>query len=78
MEDDKPLRRGKGMNSQGTQQELDELTPAKLGPEAKIIIGRKLGEMYAEILKEGVPDRHARILRGLDDPPDGGSKNESP
>jgi hypothetical protein len=46
-----------------------------------MIIGQKLGDMYAPILKEGVPDRFADILRGLDDPSGEdtkeGLKNES-
>jgi hypothetical protein len=28
--------------------------------------------MYGEVVDEGVPDRFVQILRGLDDPTDGG------
>jgi len=69
----KPSRRGTEMDLQGS-----ELTPAaKLGPEIKAKIGQQLRLMYGEVVNQGVPDRFVAILRGLDDPPDEGSKNES-
>lgn len=69
----KPPWRRTDMEPQGSQG--SEPAPvARLGPHVKMIIGQKLGDMYAPILKEGVPDRFADILRGLDDPSDEGSK----
>jgi hypothetical protein len=52
-------------------------TVAKLGPHIKAKIGQQLRLMYGEIVNQGVPERFVEILRGLDDPPDEGPKNES-
>ena len=49
---------------------------AKLGTDVKAKIGQQLRQMYDEIVDQGVPDRFAQILRGLDDPTDESSKNE--
>jgi Anti-sigma factor NepR len=49
---------------------------ARLGTDTKAKIGQQLRVMYDEILEQGVPERFAKILRGLDDPSDEGSKNE--
>jgi len=54
-----------------------EMKPvAKLGTDVKAKIGDSLRDMYQEIVKQGVPERFALILQGLDDPSDKGSKNE--
>jgi len=54
-----------------------EMKPvAKLGTDVKAKIGQQLREIYDEIVGQGVPERFAEILRGLDDPNDEGSKNE--
>ncbi len=50
---------------------------AKLGPDIKAKIGHKLRLMYDEVISQGVPERFVEILRGLDDPPKGGSKDYS-
>ena len=42
----------------------------------KATIGQQLRSMYGDVVNEGVPDRFAYILRGLDGPADGG-RNES-
>jgi hypothetical protein len=47
---------------------------ARLGSEIKAKIGHQLRIMYGEIVNEGVPDRFAEILRGLDDPENKGSE----
>jgi Anti-sigma factor NepR len=39
-----------------------------LGPRVMAAIGRELRRMYADIIAEGVPERFAEILRGLDEP----------
>jgi hypothetical protein len=49
-----------------------KLAPA-LGPAVMRAIGRKLRAMYADIIAEGVPERFAELLRGLDKPSDEGS-----
>ena len=49
---------------------------AKLGTDVKAKIGQQLRDMYGEIVDQGVPERFAEILSGLDDPNDEGSKNE--
>jgi hypothetical protein len=49
---------------------------AKLGTDVKAKIGQQLRQIYNDILDQGVPDRFAKILRDLDDPKDGSSKNE--
>ena len=68
----KPSRRRPTMDPQGS-----EPTPvAKLGPDIKAKIGQQLRLMYAEVVNQEVPDRFVEILRGLDEPPDEGSKNE--
>jgi hypothetical protein len=60
------------MDPQGS----DAVPEPKLGPDIKIKIGRQLGLMYGEIINQGVPDRFADILRGLDDPQEEGSEHE--
>jgi hypothetical protein len=50
---------------------------AKLGPDIKARIGQQLRLMYGEIVNQGVPERFADILRGLDERTDEGSGNES-
>jgi hypothetical protein len=49
---------------------------AQLGIDIKAKIGQQLRLMYDEIVDQGVPERFAEILRGLDDPIDESSKNE--
>jgi hypothetical protein len=49
---------------------------AKLGNDVKAKIGQQLRLMYDEIVEQGVPERFAEILRGLDEPSDEGSKDE--
>jgi len=69
----KPPQREIAMDVQGS-----EPNPViKLGPDIKAKIGQQLRLMYGEVVNQGVPDRFAEILRGLDDPTDEGSKNES-
>ena len=53
------------MDTQG--QGLDPNPMIKLGPDIKAKIGHQLRQMYSEVVNEGVPDRFADILRGLDD-----------
>jgi hypothetical protein len=68
----KPSKQRQSLKLQGS-----EMKPvAKLGTDAKAKIGQQLRLMYDEIVEQGVPDRFAKILRGLDDPSDEGSKNE--
>jgi hypothetical protein len=55
-----------------------ELNPIiELGPDIKVRIGDQLRLIYDEVVNQGVPDRFAQILRGLDPPTGGGSTNES-
>jgi Anti-sigma factor NepR len=49
---------------------------AKLGTDIKAKIGQQLRLMYDEVVDQGVPERFAEILRGLDDPTKKSSKNE--
>jgi hypothetical protein len=68
----KPPSRQTDMEIQGSQ-----ATPvARLGPDIKVKIGHQLRLMYGEVVNQGVPDRFADILRGLDDPSDKGSNHE--
>ena len=68
----KPSKQKQSLKLQGS-----EMKPvAKLGTDAKAKIGQQLRVMYDEIVEQGVPERFAKILRGLDDPRDEGSKNE--
>jgi hypothetical protein len=54
-----------------------EMKPvAKLGTDVKAKIGEQLRVIYNEIVNQGVPERFSKILQGLDDPKDEGSKNE--
>jgi len=73
--------RGNEMNKpkQAQQQseiDLPESELIELRAAIKAKIGQQLRSMYGEVVNEGVPDRFAYILRGLDDPADGG-RNES-
>jgi hypothetical protein len=68
----KPSQQRQSMKLQGS-----EMKPlAKLGTDVKAKIGQQLRLMYDEIVDQGVPERFAEILRGLDDPSNEGSKNE--
>jgi Anti-sigma factor NepR len=68
----KPSKQRQSLKLQGS-----EMKPvARLGTDTKAKIGQQLRVMYDEILEQGVPERFAKILRGLDDPSDEGSKNE--
>ena len=68
----KPSWQTQSMKLQGS-----EMKPvAKLGTDVKAKIGQQLRDMYGEIVDQGVPERFAEILSGLDDPNDEGSKNE--
>jgi hypothetical protein len=42
-------------------------SPVKLGPDIKAKIGQQLRAMYNDVVNQGVPDRFAEILRGLDE-----------
>ncbi len=69
----KPSWQTQSMKLQGS-----EMKPvAKLGTDVKAKIGQQLREIYDEVVNQGVPERFAEILHGLDDPNDEGSKNES-
>jgi hypothetical protein len=65
----KPPPRRTEMDLQGS-----EAPVAKLGPDIKAKIGQQLRTMYGEVVNQGVPDRFADILRGLDEPSGEGSK----
>jgi Anti-sigma factor NepR len=68
----KPSQQRQSVKPQGS-----EMKPvAKLGTDIKAKIGQQLRLMYDEIVDQGVPDRFAEILRGLDDSTDERSKNE--
>jgi anti-sigma factor NepR-like protein len=41
--------------------------PARLGPEIQSRIGQQLRAMYDDVVKQGVPDRFADLLRKLDE-----------
>ena len=70
----KPSRQRQSMKPQGS-----EMKPvAKLGTDVKAKIGQQLRLMYDEIVDQGVPERFAEILRGLDDLVDESSKNGPP
>ena len=68
----KPSRPIQSMKLQGS-----EMKPvAKLGTDVKAKIGEQLRQIYNDIVNQGVPERFVKILQGLDDPKDEGSKNE--
>ncbi len=68
----KPWRQRQAMKLQRS----DMKPVAKLGTDVKAKLGQQLREMYNEIVAQGVPERFAKILHGLDEPNDEGSKNE--
>ncbi len=68
----KPSWRRQSMKLQGS----DMKPVAKLGTDVKAKIGQQLRDIYNEIVEQGVPERFAQILNGLNDPNDEGSKNE--
>ena len=70
MHNGKPSGRKTVMNPQ----ELGRNQVIKLAPDVKTKIGHQLRLMYSEVVNEGVPDRFAEILRGLDERADEGSK----
>ena len=68
----KPSRRKTPMELQGS-----EVIPmGELSADVMTKIGEQLRLMYDEVVKQGVPDRFAEILRRLDPPTDGGSEDE--
>jgi len=72
MKQGKPLRRNTPMD----QYRSTSAPVAKLGPEIRAKIGQQLHKIYAEVVNQGVPQRFAEILRGLNDSTDGGAQNE--
>jgi len=72
MNKSKPSRRRTAVDLQGS--EPNPVT--RLGSDIKAKIGQQLRLMYGEVVNQGVPDRFVEILRGLDEPTDGGAKNE--
>lgn len=53
--------------------------PTGLTTEIQARIGHQLRAMYDEVVRQGVPDRFAALIRKLDDPagsPSGGAKEE--
>jgi hypothetical protein len=72
----KPPRRKTATDLPTDLQGAEQNPVIKLGPDIKAKIGRQLRLMYGEVVNQGVPDRFAEILRGLDDPTDEGSNNE--
>jgi hypothetical protein len=55
-------------------QGLERNQVIKLAPDIKTKIGHQLRLMYSEVVSEGVPDRFAAILRGLDERADEGKE----
>jgi hypothetical protein len=66
----KPSQQRQSKDLQGPEMK----TVAKLGTDIKAKIGQQLRLMYDEIVDQGVPDRFAEILHGLDGQIDEGSK----
>jgi len=56
-----------------SDQNESKATPT-LGRNVIAALGRELALLYAGIVAEGVPERFAAILRGLDEPSNEGSK----
>jgi hypothetical protein len=59
------------------QRESESKSMIEFGPAIEARIGDQLRLIYDEVLKQEVPERFVEILRGLDPPTDGGSKNGS-
>ena len=77
MKQGKPLRQNTPMQKIPTDEYRSPSDPvAKLGPEIRAKIGQQLHLIYDEVVNQGVPQRFADILRGLDDSTNGGAKNE--
>jgi hypothetical protein len=70
----KPSGQTAAMDPEG--EGLEPKPVAKLGPDVKARIGQQLRLMYSEVVSQGVPERFVVILRGLDDPTDGGPHHE--
>jgi hypothetical protein len=73
MNKSKPSRQNVKIDLDGPE----SMRPARLGPDIKARIGQELIRTYAEIVNQGVPDRFADILRGLDVAPDEGAPDNS-
>jgi hypothetical protein len=54
----------------------DKSARAKLDRDVQLRIGEGLRAMYADIVKQGVPDRFSDLLKKLDQP--GGDKQDTP
>jgi hypothetical protein len=52
-----------------------ELQPGRLGRDVQAKIGSQLRALYDGVVKEGVPDRFADLLKRLDDEDQGGSRS---
>ena len=46
-----------------------EKRPGGLNAEVQARIGHQLRSMYDDVVRQGVPDRFAELIRKLDDPP---------
>ena len=53
-----------------------EKRPGGLNAEVQARIGHQLRSMYDDVVRQGVPDRFAELIRKLDDPPVADSKTE--
>jgi hypothetical protein len=79
MNDDKPAKPEIPMN----MHENHEKDAPRLGKEIQSRIGQQLRAMYDDVVKEGVPDRFADLLRKMEAPggsagrPDSGDKEGS-
>ena len=62
----KELKAQTGAQNAGTSREK---RPGGLNAEIQARIGHQLRSMYDDVVRQGVPDRFAELIRKLDDPP---------
>ena len=56
------------METAATRNKKDSAKPGKLGREVQARLGQQLRAMYDDVVRQGVPDRFAELIRKLDAP----------
>jgi len=83
MTDEKPDKSGNPMQPEKTADKAESRMKsssgsARLGRDVQNKIGHQLRAMYDDVVRQGVPDRFAELIRKLDSPedPQGGNSGD--
>lgn len=65
MNERKPARQQKPMETTATRNKKNNTKPAKLSREVQARLGQQLRAMYDDVVSQGVPDRFVELLNRL-------------